>query len=220
MDDKTQLGLAMDIAVREAVSDLADGRLRGEAFATAVEMAGSGSEGREGREVWHRYHLIGDVMRGVDTVAVDGGLGFVSRFRGKLALEQDLSRTPEVTEVPAVAGFAKTSDNSANDSIFRWRMVAGMASLTAILAVGWNMVESSKVESAVRMALSADSQAGQAISSQVAAKSPATDKGPPVMLRDPHLDALMAAHKQFGGTSALQMPAGFIRNATFESNDK
>ena len=40
--------------------------------------------------------------------------------------------------------------------------------------------------------------------------------GPQVMIRDPHLDALMAAHKQFGGTSALQMPAGFLRNATFE----
>ncbi|OYU41868.1 MAG: anti-anti-sigma factor, partial [Burkholderiales bacterium PBB4] len=39
---------------------------------------------------------------------------------------------------------------------------------------------------------------------------------PQVMIRDPHLAALLAAHKQFGGTSALQMPAGFLRNATFE----
>jgi sigma-E factor negative regulatory protein RseA len=30
------------------------------------------------------------------------------------------------------------------------------------------------------------------------------------------LDQLLAAHQQFGGTSALQMPAGFVRNATFE----
>ena len=37
-----------------------------------------------------------------------------------------------------------------------------------------------------------------------------------VMLRDPRLDELMAAHKQFGGTSALQMPSGFLRNATFD----
>ena len=39
---------------------------------------------------------------------------------------------------------------------------------------------------------------------------------PQVMIRDPRIDELMAAHKQFGGTSALQMPAGFLRNATFE----
>ncbi len=39
---------------------------------------------------------------------------------------------------------------------------------------------------------------------------------PPVMLRDPRLDELLAAHRQFGGTSALQMASGFLRNATFE----
>ena len=37
------------------------------------------------------------------------------------------------------------------------------------------------------------------------------------MLRDARLDELLAAHKQFGGISALQMPAGFLRNATFEN---
>jgi len=36
-----------------------------------------------------------------------------------------------------------------------------------------------------------------------------------VMLRDPQLDALLAAHRQHGGVTALQMPAGFLRNATF-----
>ncbi|MDU7587859.1 MAG: anti-anti-sigma factor, partial [Acidovorax sp.] len=41
--------------------------------------------------------------------------------------------------------------------------------------------------------------------------------GQQVMLRDPRLDELLAAHKQFGSTTALQMPAGFLRNATFEA---
>jgi sigma-E factor negative regulatory protein RseA len=41
--------------------------------------------------------------------------------------------------------------------------------------------------------------------------------GPQIMIRDPRLDELLAAHKQFGSTSALQMPAGFLRNATFEA---
>ena len=36
------------------------------------------------------------------------------------------------------------------------------------------------------------------------------------MIRDPQLDELLAAHRQLGGASALQMPAGFLRNATFE----
>jgi hypothetical protein len=34
------------------------------------------------------------------------------------------------------------------------------------------------------------------------------------MLRDPQLDALLAAHRQFGGTSALQTPTGFLRVET------
>jgi len=40
------------------------------------------------------------------------------------------------------------------------------------------------------------------------------------MIRDPQLDALLAAHRQFGGTSALQMPAGFLRRATFEEGPR
>jgi len=38
----------------------------------------------------------------------------------------------------------------------------------------------------------------------------------PAMIRDPKLDQWLAAHRQFGGASALQAPAGFVRNATFE----
>jgi sigma-E factor negative regulatory protein RseA len=41
-----------------------------------------------------------------------------------------------------------------------------------------------------------------------------------VMIRDPRLDALLAAHRQFGGASALQMPSGFMRNATFEDGGR
>jgi sigma-E factor negative regulatory protein RseA len=37
-----------------------------------------------------------------------------------------------------------------------------------------------------------------------------------VMLRNPELEALMAAHRQYGGMTALQMPAGFLRTATFD----
>jgi sigma-E factor negative regulatory protein RseA len=43
---------------------------------------------------------------------------------------------------------------------------------------------------------------------------------PQVMIRNPRLDALMAAHKQFGGASALQTPAPFLREATFESPEQ
>ena len=41
--------------------------------------------------------------------------------------------------------------------------------------------------------------------------------GEPVMLRDPRLDELVAAHRHYHGANNLQMPAGFLRNATFAS---
>jgi sigma-E factor negative regulatory protein RseA len=41
-----------------------------------------------------------------------------------------------------------------------------------------------------------------------------------LMIRDPQLDALLAAHRQMGGTTALQMPSGFLRNATFEEGKR
>jgi sigma-E factor negative regulatory protein RseA len=37
-----------------------------------------------------------------------------------------------------------------------------------------------------------------------------------VIVRDARLEELLAAHKQVGGNSALQMPSGFLRNPTFE----
>ena len=43
-----------------------------------------------------------------------------------------------------------------------------------------------------------------------------SDQGP--MVRDARMMELLAEHKQFGGTSALQMPSGFLRNATFETS--
>ena len=42
-------------------------------------------------------------------------------------------------------------------------------------------------------------------------------QGGAVMIRDPRLDEFLAAHRQLGGVSALQMPAGFVRAATVEA---
>jgi sigma-E factor negative regulatory protein RseA len=40
----------------------------------------------------------------------------------------------------------------------------------------------------------------------------------PVMLRDPELDQLLAAHRQAAGVSAFGNTAGFLRAATFEGS--
>jgi sigma-E factor negative regulatory protein RseA len=38
------------------------------------------------------------------------------------------------------------------------------------------------------------------------------------VLRDARLEQLLAEHRQYGGMSALQMPAGFLRDATQDTD--
>jgi sigma-E factor negative regulatory protein RseA len=90
---------------------------------------------------------------------------------------------------------------AAND--WRWKLVAGFASVAAVTAVGWNMV-------------AAPGTSGQPQIAAAPAASAATQASASAMIRDPRLDQLLAAHRQFGGATALQSSSGFLRNATFE----
>ena len=106
-------------------------------------------------------------------------------------------------------------DEAANHSVFRWKMVAGFASMAAVVAVGWNLMGSLNASTGQTLAAT---QAVPALTVATVNTPPSSPQNgqPLVMIRDAHLDALLAAHKQFGGTSALQAPSGFLRNATFE----
>jgi sigma-E factor negative regulatory protein RseA len=190
---------------RAQVSDLMDGRLRGEAFSEAVALA---AVSEDARNTWLANHVIGDVLRFGDATGAAGGAQFADRFRARLAQEPTPPlMAPELSDgsdmlTAAVSNRGNTV--SANNANFRWKMVAGVASFVAVAALGW---------------LTLTSLGGPDTAPQLAqtgtVESQKSDNQ--VMIRDPHLDALLAAHKQFGGTSALQMPAGFLRNATFES---
>ena len=79
------------------------------------------------------------------------------------------------------------------------------------MAVGWNLAGNLGAEASGPQL--AQVQPPAAVLQTLAS---ADGAAPQVMLRDARLDALMVAHRQFGGTSALQMPAGFLRNATYE----
>lgn len=207
---------------QDAVSALADGQLRGEAFALALERV---AQQPAAQASWHAYHVLGDVLRSKDLAFCADDQGFLSRFQSRLALEPVLASTVSATNIIAIEAYKssartsfyaheKSADTAANAPISRWKMVAGVASLLAVVAVGWNVAGGLGTNSAgqqlARMAPAAPmlETVAQANTSVVAA--------PQVMLRDARLDALMAAHKQFGGTSALQMPAGFISSATYE----
>lgn len=199
----------------ELISALADGQLRGEEFASAVALTGSTDDARA---TWHAYHLVGDVLRDGETGPLGQEGAFMQRLQKRLA--QEHKRMSPVTAHPAkmLEPTLKKGDlsyqpelQSANDAVFRWKMVAGLASLAAVTVIGWQAVSGLAIQN--DSTTLAQAQVNQ---STVAVLQPMADAEPQVMLRDPQLDALLAAHRQFGGASALQMPAGFLRNATFE----
>ena len=189
------------IEIRETMSALADGHLQGEAFAKGLEFAARESEARE---AWHTYHLIGDVLRSTELAGGTPPADFLGRLQARLRDEP----RPEVRDAVAqVASVAPAP--AANDGAFRWKLVAGVASVAAVAAIGWAMVApgSGGVPPGPQLA---DVPAGTVLAGG--------ERG--VMIRDPRLDELMAAHRQLGGGSALQTPAGFLRNATFDASGR
>jgi len=204
-----KLEMIMQEAVknRELISALADGQLREKAFVRTVEWL---ADDEEARLTWHAYHVVGDVLRSGDAMVSDRDSAFVTRLKQSLRQEAPRASSVNATDLIALnaittgAGGIKLPDTkAANDSRFRWKLLAGLASLAAVSVIGWHTVGAW------------GDQRGAPQLAQVSVQTFAEGE-PQVMIRDPQLDALLAAHKQFGGTSALQMPAGFLRNATFE----
>lgn len=202
----------------EAVSALIDGRLRGVAFAQAVEAVHSDAQMRAN---WQAYHLVGDLLRqGEAANQMRASDGLSARVAARLAAEpltgtygpvaagNEIDTATAMPVAPTgTSGVmhllpAQSLRQAANDPLWRWRAVAGVATVMAFAAVGWNVL-------------------GGAVSTPDATTPVLARAEPPrQMLRDPRLDELLAAHEQSAGISALQMPAGFLRNATFEGRGR
>jgi sigma-E factor negative regulatory protein RseA len=202
----------------ERISALADGQLGDDDVDALVTAMGASDEARA---AWHSYHVIGDVLRDGDLADAATDTAFVARLRQRLADQPQAATVIEpvpVAKVPALrpAMPAPTADvgrlgmPAANDPVVRWKWLAAAASMAAIAILGWNVTRPG-TDAAGQLA------AGQQVPLQaVVVQSAAKPELEPVMLRDPRLDELMAAHRQYGATSALPASAGFLRNATFE----
>lgn len=213
---------------RETVSALMDGQVRGADLSAALRDMDTD----EAREDWLVYHLVGDVLRSTDLARGRHDLALAGQVRQRLGAQP--------AQQPAPVAALDTGRPAANDGVFRWKLVAGLASLAAVAAVGWGTlggmgltpvgpqlaqapgVRVAAVEREAASQPSARASGPGAI--QVAALTPdagpaaasATDEPAPVMLRDPRLDELLAAHRAAAGASALGNTAGFLRNATFQ----
>jgi sigma-E factor negative regulatory protein RseA len=201
MDNKMEM--------QEMISALADGQLRGDALDRVIQTVATDAQART---AWHTYHLIGDVLRSGNLATGTPPAAFLAGFQVRLEREQgspleDMpSVVPAQLPVHASVQVDRVPAEAANDGSFRWKLVAGFASVAAVAAIGWTTVgETLRPQ-----------QAQLASAAPPAAVAVAAER-PQVMLRDPRLDELLAAHRQLGGSaSALQSPAGFLRNATFE----
>ncbi len=189
----------------ELISALADGQLAGEDLRTALALCEADEQTRAS---WSAYHLIGDVLRSPGLAPQASDAAFVLRLRARLAQEPVLAAAPDRAVLAPGAAVTVPERQAANDARFSWKLVAGFASLAAVLAVAWN------AGSGVLSPAAAPQLArSEAPSQQVLVMSA---QGP--VVRDARLQELLAEHKQFGGLSALQMPSGFLRNATFDSS--
>lgn len=191
---KTRQDVSAD--ARELASALADGELQGAEFARALAVL---QDSAEAQRSWHDYHLVGDVLRAGATSALGAhDPAFVARLRQRLQEQAGPSRA-------AVQPLVAPVRHSANDGFWRWKLAAGLSSLAAVALLGWQLAVPRPQEASAVQLAQPDTPAVPLASTEGA-----------VMIRDPRLDQLIAAHQQLGGTSALQMPAGFLRNATFE----
>ena len=215
-DDLARDAADRELAGRELLSALADGELQGAQLASALELCAH----EDSHSTWEVYHLVGDVLRSPD-LARPVSTAFMSRLREEIARQEIPVGAPLAEDVPRRVAGAKR-DNASNAAVFRWKMAAGFASLAAVAAVGWSSLVSLQttgpvVAGATPPLTTAATPAANATDPGSPVVAVADADGQQVMLRDARLDELLAAHKQFGSTSALQMPAGFLRNATFES---
>jgi sigma-E factor negative regulatory protein RseA len=148
-----------------------------------------------------------------------GDAGFLSRFPERL--QAQVALRPKLgdefsTTLPASQGATSVSasdkNRAANDAYVPWKWVAGLASLAVLVVASWNVLGNNQALSSERQLAQADPAAATAATAVLAETS---NEGQ-VMIRDPRLDRLLLAHRQSGGQSALQVPSGFLRSATFE----
>lgn len=195
---------AADDACRMRLSALADGEL---ATADCLAACDGWKGDHEQRRAWHAWHVIGDVLRSDELAGCHGDVRFVQAFRTRLAAE------------PVVLAPAPLADSERR--FRRWGVPAAVAA-GFVLVVGAFTVTRPVGEGASPGTPLARVDGSPAAVASPAPATPGTGGTAfPVdtrlvdgrMVRDPRLDAYLAAHKQFAGTTALAIPTASLRAA-------
>ena len=194
----------------ELLSALTDGELMQDEFPALLRAC---EHDHAMSAAWNNYHVIGEVLRSPGCIAQLTDITFLTRLNQQLAKEPSfgsgcgvaVSHSGVDSNHLPITVVSDGRSSASNDGSFRWKMVAGFACVAAVSAIAWSMNVSMVPAAGPQLA------EGAAIE-QVVVASP---QG--LMVRDARLEELLAAHKQLGATSALPVPSGFLRNATFET---
>lgn len=204
---------------RYALSALVDGEIDTEQLDALFT---SKDDAAEVLANWHSYQVIGSALRGDRSAAFTAQPpgDFLAAVRGRLAAEAAPFVAPMPPVIPARAV-------AANDSVFRWQMVAGVASLAAVIAVSWTVLSGApsnaggsgpQLAAAPAATVTVETATPRAAASgSVPSTALVVNTGQGPLIRDARLEELLAEHRQNGGMSALQMPTGFIRSATYDA---
>ncbi|ABM93605.1 MULTISPECIES: sigma-E factor negative regulatory protein [Methylibium] len=197
----------------EALSALVDG----EADAgTAASLSARWRDEAALRERWHSYQLIGDVLRSEELAGGGRDAAFLQRLRAQLDREP-VVLAPRADRVAEESAAALPRQRAAGGGLRRWATPAAVAAgfLAVIGSLAVTRLSGPQADAPqLAQAPVVPAEAPQ----RVVLSAPADQVEPAsgVLIRDARLDQYLAAHKQFGGSSALSVPSGFLRSATYD----
>lgn len=221
--DSSQIRADLQPALDSGWSALMDGALQPD----ELEQLLASSPDSDVFERWETYRLVGDALRGeTPLLGASPGPEFLRGVQARLRDEGSVVPMPQ-QPAPAYTPASivvHLPPKAANDASFRWKMIAMAASVSAVMAVSWSLLGAGVTGGGTP-------QAGPVIAGvspePVVRVAVPQSEGPVVvetpqgrLIRDARLEALMAEHRQYGGMSALQMPAGFLRNATYDAPER
>lgn len=164
------------------------------------------------QQTWHDFDTVGSALRAHAQSFVAPVQTSHSHFVEGVMARLQAEVTPMAPDLGSVVKH-QVPPAAANDSVFRWKLVASFATMSAVVSLVWQL--SGVADPAAVQIAAAPAPVEQ---TRVAPVTPLQQVQSPqgLILRNPDLEALMAAHRQYGGMTALQMPAGFLRTATFD----
>jgi sigma-E factor negative regulatory protein RseA len=146
------------------------------------------------RQTWHRYHLIGDVMRSDELAAPPArDAAFLASLRQRLAAEP-VPLAPAARRSPAAAVMRPA-----------WRLPAALAASFVLVAGAFTVARLGPVSNGGELASA--SSAG----SVVAAADTRTASDGAGLITDPRLDEFLRAHQAMGGGMQAAAPGSSLR---------